>query len=108
MTPPLGEFELLVLLAVLSLGDRAYPLAVSDAIASKTGRKSSRASVHITLERLEDKGLLTSVYGEPAPVRGGRAKRFFRPKPAAVRAVRQSLGRIERLTAGLESILKQP
>jgi DNA-binding PadR family transcriptional regulator len=102
----LGEFELLVLLATLSLGDRAYPVAVAGDIESRTGRKASRTAVLITLERLEDKGLLTSRYGDPTPVRGGRPKRYFRAKPQALRAVRQSLERIQTMTAGLESVLK--
>jgi DNA-binding PadR family transcriptional regulator len=104
--PVLTEFELLVVLAVLGLGDAAYPLAIGDAIQKKTGRKAARGAVLITLERLEDKGLLTSWYGDPTPVRGGRAKRFFRPKPAAIRAVRASLDRIDTLAAGLESVLR--
>ena len=104
----LGEFELLVLLATLSLGDAAYPVSIAADIETRTGRKASRTSVLITLERLEDKGLLTSRYGDPTPVRGGRAKRYFRAKPEAVRAVRQSLGRIKTMTAGLESVLKLP
>jgi len=103
----LTEFELLVVLSVLSLEGGAYPLAIADAIQRRTGRKASRGAVLITLERLEDQGLLTSSYGDPTPVRGGRAKRFFRPKPAAVTAVRQSLGRIETMTAGLEALLKR-
>jgi PadR family transcriptional regulator len=107
--PPttLGEFELLVLLATLSLGDGAYPVSIAADIRKRTGRKASRAAVLITLERLEDKGLLISRYGDPTPVRGGRAKRFFQPKPAALTAVRQSLGHIRTMTAGLESLLGQ-
>jgi PadR family transcriptional regulator PadR len=104
-SPTLGEFELLVLLSVLGLGGKAYPVSISDAI-ELTGRPTSRAAVQITLDRLEDKGFLTSHYGDPTPVRGGRAKRFFHPKAAAIEAVRQSLGRIERLTTGLEAVLK--
>jgi DNA-binding PadR family transcriptional regulator len=104
--PVLTEFELLVMLAVLRLGEAAYPLAIGDAIEKKTGRKAARGAVLVTLERLEHKGLLTSWYGDPTPVRGGRAKRFFRPKPAALRAVRASLDRIETMTAGLESLLR--
>lgn len=104
----LGEFELLVLLATLSLGDAAYPVSVAANIQERTGRKASRTAVLITLERLEDKGLLTSWYGDPTPVRGGRAKRYFRPKPTALRAIRASLGRITTMTSGLESVLKQP
>ena len=94
-TPVLREFELLVLLAVLSLGDRAYPLAIGEDIERRTKRRASRGAVLITLERLEDKGLLTSSYGDPTPVRGGRAKRFFRPKPTAIQAAKQSLERIQ-------------
>lgn len=104
--PTLGEFELLVLLAVLRLGEQAYPLAVSAAIEETAHRKNSRAAVLITLERLEDKGLVTSYYGDPTPVRGGRAKRFFRPNVAAVQAVRHSLDGIERLAHGLDALLK--
>jgi PadR family transcriptional regulator PadR len=102
----LGEFELLVLLATLSLGDAAYPVSIAADIESRTGRKASRTAVLVTLERLEDKGLLTSRYGDPTPVRGGRAKRFFRPRPAAIHAVRQSLTRIKTMTTGLEALLK--
>jgi DNA-binding PadR family transcriptional regulator len=105
--PVLREFELMVLLAVLKLGDRAYPLAIGDAIETRTKRKASRAAVLITLERLEDKGLLTSRFGDPTPVRGGRAKRIFYPKPLAVRAVKESLARIEAMADGLEARLNK-
>jgi PadR family transcriptional regulator PadR len=104
----LGEFELLVLLATLSLGDTAYPVSIAANIQERTGRKASRTAVLITLERLEDKGLLTSWYGDPTPVRGGRAKRHFRPKPMALRAIRESLGRIKTMTSGLDRLLKHP
>ena len=102
----LSEFELLVVLAVLSLGDRAYPLAIADAIQTRTGRRASRGAVLITLERLEDQGLVTSSYGESTPVRGGRPKRFFRPRPAAVTAARQALERFKTMTVGLHTVLK--
>jgi PadR family transcriptional regulator, regulatory protein PadR len=104
--PVLGEFELLVMLAVMQLGDEAYPLAVADRIEQRTGRKASRPSVLITLERLEDKGLLTSRYGDPTPVRGGRSKRFFAPKPLALQAVQASLERINAMTAGVPAGIK--
>lgn len=103
---PLGEFELLVLLSALSLGETAYPVSIAADIETRTGRQASRTAVLITLERLEDKGLLTSRYGDPTPVRGGRAKRYFRARPQAVQAVRDSLTRIRTMTAGLESVLK--
>jgi DNA-binding PadR family transcriptional regulator len=105
LTPPtLGELELLVLLAVLQLGDDAYPLAIADRIEESSGRMSSRPAVLITLNRLEDKGLLTSRYGDPTPVRGGRSKRLFSAKPLGVRAARQALDRIRALAHGLDLV----
>jgi PadR family transcriptional regulator PadR len=107
ITPPtLGEFELLVLLAVMQLGDEAYPLAIAEQIEASTKRAASRPAVLITLNRLEDKGLLTSRHGDPTPVRGGRSKRFFLPKPLAVQAVRQSLQRIQTMAQGLDLLIQ--
>lgn len=106
-TTPLGEFELLVLLATLALGDAAYPVSIAADIEKRTGRKASRTTVLITLERLEDQDLVTSRYGDPTPERGGRAKRFFTAKPRGVLAVRQSIERIQTMTEGLASVLKK-
>lgn len=105
--PPLGEFELLVMLALLHLKDDAYPVAIRDAIRERTGREVSRPAVFITLERLEDKGLVTSRYGDPTPVRGGRAKRFFKPTKAGLAAARQSLDTVTAMSRGLESLLER-
>jgi DNA-binding PadR family transcriptional regulator len=102
--PVLGEFELLVVLAVLQLGDSAYPLAVAEEIERTSDRKASRPAVLITLDRLEEKGLLTSRYGDPTPVRGGRSRRVFLPRPLAVRAARESIRRIKALSKGLEGL----
>ena len=103
---PLGEFELVVLLAVLSLDSGAYPVAIRDAIEARTGRAVTRPAVFVTLERLEDKGLVCSRYGEPTPVRGGRAKRFFTVTKAGVAAVQQSLDTVAAMTRGLDARLK--
>jgi PadR family transcriptional regulator, regulatory protein PadR len=102
--PPLGEFELLVLLSTMSLGDRAYPVSIAADIEERTARRASRTTVLITLERLEDKGFVTSWYGDPTPVRGGRPKRFFQAKAQGVKAVRATLARIEIMTAGLAAL----
>ena len=102
----LGEFELLVLLATLSLGDEAYPVSIAADIETRTSRRASRTSVLITLERLEEKELVTSRYGDPTPQRGGRAKRYFRATPRGVQAVREALERIETMTHGLNAVLK--
>jgi len=103
---PVGEFELLVLLATMSLGDDAYPVSIAADIERRAGRRASRSAVLITLERLEDKELVGSKYGDPTPQRGGRAKRYFRVKPRGVQAVRDALDRIETMTHGLRAILR--
>jgi PadR family transcriptional regulator PadR len=104
---PLGEFELLVILSTIALGDAAYPVSIAADIEARTGRKANRTTVLITLERLEDKDLVTSRYGDPTPERGGRAKRFFSAKPRGIEAVRQSLERIQTMSEGLASVLKK-
>jgi DNA-binding PadR family transcriptional regulator len=107
--PPaaLRDFELVVLLSVLRLGEDAYPVSIRDDIAARTSRAPSRAGVFITLERLEDKGLVSSRFGDPTPVRGGRAKRFFRATSAGVAAAKQSVDDVKAMTAGLEALLRR-
>ncbi len=72
----LGEFEQIVLLAVLRLGDEAYGVTILAEIAAKTGRNPSPGALYTTLHRMEDKGFVTFSDGSPTPERGGRAKRF--------------------------------
>ena len=97
---PLGEVEQLVLLAALRLGDQAYPVAVRDEIEVRTGIVLSRATVYITLDRLERKGFLQSWFGDPTPERGGKAKRCFRVEPAGLRALKASMAALDKLAAG--------
>ena len=85
----LGHFELLVLLALLRVGDdAAYGVPIANAIAESTGKRVILASVYNTLERLEQKGLVTSSFGEPTAERGGRAKRYFSVTRTGLREVR--------------------
>ena len=74
--PSLGEFEQIVLLAILRLGDHAYGVTILAEIAAHTGRNPSPGALYTTLHRMEDKGLITFRDGSPTPERGGRAKRF--------------------------------
>jgi len=101
----LGEFEQLVLLAVLRLGDGAYGAAITQEIET-TGREVSVSAVHTTLDRLERKGLVRSRMGDPTPLRGGKRKRHFEVLPPGVRALRASYGSIRHLARGLESLLE--
>lgn len=75
-TASLGEFEQIVLLAVLRLGENAYGVTILGEIAARTGREVSPGALYTTLHRMEDKGLVTLRDGSPTPERGGRAKRF--------------------------------
>lgn len=106
VSPHIREFELVVLLAVLGLRDEAYPVSIRDAIEERTRRKVSRAAVFITLERLERKRFVTSRYGDPTPVRGGRAKRFFRATPGGISAAKAALHLMQSMTAGLDEVLE--
>ena len=87
----LGGFELLVLLALIQLGDdEAYGVPIAHAIEENSGRDVALGSVYLTLERLERKGLVTSRLGEPTPERGGRAKTYFRITAQGLRDVRRT------------------
>ena len=101
---PLGEFEQLVLLAVLLLEDEAYAVKVREAIERRTGRPVSRGATYVTLARLDDKGYLESQLGDPTPERGGRSKRLYRVRPVGVAALKQSLGALDRMRAGLRGL----
>ena len=84
----LGHFELLVLLALIRQGDEAYGVPIAQAIEQSTGKPVILASVYNTLERLEEKGLIRSTYGQPTAERGGRAKRYFSITTTGLREIR--------------------
>jgi PadR family transcriptional regulator, regulatory protein PadR len=86
----LGEFELIVTLATLRIGDNAYGVPIAREIEESTGREAGIGSVYAALDRLERKGFVSSTVGEPAPERGGRAKRYFRVTNAGLRQIRQT------------------
>lgn len=107
-SPVLGEFEALLLLAVLHLteaGQEAYGSAIRAEIESRTGRAVPRGSIYVTLDRLEDKGLLASRTGGSSPERGHRPRRIFKATPAGLRAARASVEAVARMHRGLETLL---
>jgi PadR family transcriptional regulator, regulatory protein PadR len=97
----LGEFEQLVLLALMRLGEGAYGMAVRREIEERTGREVAIGAVYATLDRLEAKGLVTSAEGQTAAGRGGRARRFFSVSGAGLRALRRSQEALDRMWDGL-------
>jgi DNA-binding PadR family transcriptional regulator len=102
--PSLGEFELVVMLTILRLGDDAYGVPISREIEQQTGRTVAFGTVYATLERLQKKGLVRSNLGEATPERGGRAKRFFRVTSTGLRTVREAKQTLIRLWRGLPEL----
>jgi PadR family transcriptional regulator PadR len=86
----LGEFELMLLLTLIRLGDDAYGVTLSRELALRRGREVSVGSVYAALDRLELKGLVKSTLGESTPERGGRAKRYFRVTEQGLRSVQET------------------
>lgn len=97
----LGEFEQIVLLAVLRLGDEAYGVPVRSEIERRTGRSLTVGALYRTLDRLESKGYVKSWYSDPTPERGGRSKRYFRVRPLGLRALRASRDALAAMWEGL-------
>ena len=102
---PLGEFEQMVLLAVLCASQdegQAYGVTVHDELERRTKRPVARGAVYMTLDRLEKKGLLDSYLTDPTPERGGRAKRCYRVTKPALAALHASRRALVSLWEGLE------
>jgi DNA-binding PadR family transcriptional regulator len=97
----LGEFEHIVLLAVLRLADQAYGVTIRREIEARTGREVSIGAIYATLDRLESKNLVQSRLGDPTPERGGRSKRFFCVTAQGVSAVKHTQRALRSLTEGL-------
>src|ERR1041384_3710631 len=98
----LGEFEQLVLLAIVHLRGEAYGIPIVDEIGRRTGREIARASVYVTLRRLEEKGYVSSWIGDPTPERGGKGRRYVKIESAGRRALRESRQLADRMWRGLD------
>ena len=97
----LGEFEQIVLLALIRLNDEGYGVSVRDAIAERTGRDADFATVYSTLSRLEEKGMVMSRLGDPTPERGGRRKKYFTISATGRAALVRSLRALRSMSRGL-------
>src|SRR5579862_6322239 len=100
--PSLGEFEQVVLLAILRLSENAYGVTIGAEITACTGREPGPGALYTTLDRLEDKGLVSSRMGDPTPQRGGRAKRYFMLSAKGLAAVTRAQQSYRRLLEGCE------
>lgn len=97
----LGEFEQLLLFALLRLEDQAYDVTIRQEIERRTSRSVAVGTVYTALQRLEQRGLLSSRVGEPTPQRGGRRKRYYRLEPAGARALAASYESVQEMSQGL-------
>lgn len=99
----LGEFEQLVLLGCLRLGEDAYAGSIVEEIGRRTGREVAHAAVYIALRRMQEQQLVSSRLGDPTPERGGRAKRFFEVMPRGRRLLEESRQALMNMWEGVES-----
>lgn len=101
MAATLGEFEQLLLLAIVRLEKNAYGATLRQEIEKRTGRTVAIGAIYTTLERLERKSYVRSKVGKPTPERGGRRKKFYRLEPLGAKALNRSYHDFKRMAAGL-------
>jgi PadR family transcriptional regulator PadR len=97
----LGALEQMVLLAVARLPDEAYGVTIRSEIETRTGRSLSLGAIYPTLDRLEEKGFVSSFMADPMAVRGGRSRRIYQLEPAGAQALLEARRQLSRLWAGL-------
>jgi PadR family transcriptional regulator PadR len=103
----LGPFEQMVMSAILMLDGDAYGVSIHATVAELAApKKVSLGPIYVTLDRLEDKGLIASRLGDPTPERGGRAKRCYRLEAAGERALKESIAAAKRLHRAVEKAWK--
>ena len=100
----LGSFELMVLMALMRLGEDAYGVPIAREIEAHLGREVALGSVYATLARLEERRLVTSSLGDPTPERGGRAKRYFRITARGARQARDTRHVLTRFWEGMPEL----
>ncbi len=97
----LGEFEQIVLLALLRLRDQAYGMRIRQEIEERTDRSVSIGAIYATLDRMQAKGYVSSWLADPTAERGGRAKRFFKIETAGATALQRSQDALNRMLKGI-------
>jgi PadR family transcriptional regulator PadR len=106
MAELLGAFEQAVLLAVLRLEHEAYGRAVLKEVQARLEREVAAGAVHATLDRLEQKGFVSSRLGSGTPIRDGRARRYYTVEAAGVRALNDARKTMQNLWRGFDRPLK--
>lgn len=105
MTDSIGQFEQIILTAILNLRDEAYGVTIHQKAAELVEpKKISPGAVYVTLDRLEDKGLVSSRLSDPTPERGGRSKRYYQLEALGERALEESAATAKRVWESVEQI----
>ena len=102
MPKALGEFEILILFAMIRLKNEAYGATIHREIEVRTGRSIAIGAVYTGLARLQKNGYVTATVGDPTPQRGGRRKKFYEIEPAGAEALSKSVQGYRQMTAGIE------
>lgn len=100
----LTDFELMILLAILRVGDDAYGVRIAREIEGTAGRSVQLAAIYAALDRMESRGLVASALGEPTAERGGRAKRMFRVTPEGLEQTKDTQQALTALWANLPQL----
>jgi PadR family transcriptional regulator, regulatory protein PadR len=103
----LTDLELMLLLAVLRVGATAYGVTIAREIEETGGRRVAIALVYSTLDRLQERGLVTSWTGDPSPERGGRAKRFFEVTRKGIRQIKATQAALTALWSGVPALKRR-
>jgi PadR family transcriptional regulator PadR len=101
MSRSLGEFEQLLLFAIMRLGKEAYGARIREEIERRTGKSPSAGAIYTGLERLQTRGLVSSSVGEATPVRGGRRKKYYRLEADGATALHQTWTNVGGMAEGL-------
>ena len=105
MSKHLGEFEQLLMFALLDLEADAHGVSIRQAIGQRTGRQVSPGAVYTALERLESRGFVASRVGDTTPARGGRRRKYYDLEPQGAEALKRSYDTLASMAEGLESKL---
>jgi DNA-binding PadR family transcriptional regulator len=106
MSHTLGDFEQLILMAMLRLGADAYGVSLREEIESRPGRTVSAGALYTALDRMERRGLVSSRLGEPTPSRGGKRKRLYTLLPAGERALARVYESLRLMAGGVGARLR--
>jgi DNA-binding PadR family transcriptional regulator len=107
MSTHLGEFEQIVLFALVRCEDEAHGAAIAEEIEARTGRSVSPGALYTALERLESRGFVRSWLGDSTPERGGRRRRCYALEPAGARALQRTYDALHRMAAGMRPRLAE-